>query len=58
MDANGLGFGAVLPILRVDISGSVQGPDAFEMLEAVGREETVARLRNGYDAFDAIKAAQ
>jgi glutamyl-tRNA synthetase len=58
MDANGLGFGAVLPILRVAISGSVQGPDAFEMLEAVGREETVARLRNGYDAFDAIKAAQ
>jgi glutamyl-tRNA synthetase len=56
MEANGLGFGAVLPILRVAVSGSVQGPDAFEMLEAVGREETVARLRSGYDAFDAIKA--
>lgn len=56
MDTNGLGFGAVLPILRVAISGSVQGPDAFEMLAAIGREETVARLRSGYDAFDTIKA--
>jgi glutamyl-tRNA synthetase len=51
-----LGFGAVLPVIRVAVSGSVQWPDAFEMLEAVGREESVARLRKGYDAFDAIKA--
>ena len=56
MEANGLGFGAVLPIIRVALSGSVQGPDAFEMLAVVGREESVARLRKGYNAFDAIKA--
>lgn len=55
MEAYALGFGAVLPIIRIAISGSVQGPDAFEMLEAVGREESVARLRSGYDAFDALK---
>lgn len=52
-----LGFGAVLPILRVAVSGSVQGPDAFAMLEVVGREESVARLRKAYDSFDTIKAA-
>jgi len=56
MEANELGFGAVLPILRVAVSGSVQGPDAFAMLEVVGREVVVSRLRKGYDAFDAIKA--
>ena len=56
MEANELGFGAVLPILRVAVSGSVQGPDAFEMVALVGQEETVSRLRKGYDAFDAIKA--
>ncbi len=56
MNANGLGFGAVLPIIRVAISGSVQGPDAFEMLQAIGREESVQRLRMGYNAFDALKA--
>jgi glutamyl-tRNA synthetase len=56
MGANELGFGAVLPIIRVAISGSVQGPDAFDMLEVVGREESVTRLRSGYDRFDALKA--
>lgn len=56
MGEHGLGFGQVLPILRVAVSGSVQGPDAFAMLEVVGREESVARLRKGYDAFDGIKA--
>ena len=57
MDANGLGFGAVLPILRVAVCGTVQGPDAFAVLATVGQDESVARLRRGYDAFDAIKAA-
>ncbi|MTB52051.1 glutamate--tRNA ligase [Lewinella sp. W8] len=56
MERNELGFGAVLPILRVAVSGTVQGPDAFEMLAVVGRENTVSRLRTGYDAFDQIKA--
>ena len=57
MGEHGLGFGQVLPILRVAVSGSVQGPDAFAILEVVGREESVARLRKGYDAFDEIKGA-
>lgn len=56
MNEHELGFGQVLPILRVAVSGTVQGPDAFGILEAVGQEESVARLRKGYDAFDAIKA--
>ena len=51
MEAHELGFGAVLPILRVAVSGSVQGPDAFGILEVVGRGETVRRLRVGYAAF-------
>ncbi|MEO0733294.1 MAG: glutamate--tRNA ligase [Bacteroidota bacterium] len=57
MGRHELGFGAVLPIIRVAVSGSVQGPDAFAILEAVGREESVERLRMAYGAFDAIKAA-
>lgn len=56
MERHELGFGAVLPIIRVAVSGSVQGPDAFAILAAVGLEESVARLQKGYDAFDAIKA--
>ncbi|NJC27573.1 glutamate--tRNA ligase [Neolewinella antarctica] len=54
MGANELGFGQVLPIIRVAISGTVQGPDAFGMLEVVGQEESVRRLRAGYDVFDGM----
>lgn len=56
MEAHEMGFGQVLPIIRVATSGSVQGPDAFAILEALGRDESVARLQRAYDAFDAIKA--
>ncbi len=55
MEAEGLGFGAVLPILRLAVSGTTNGPDAFAMLEAVGHEETLARLSEGYNIMDRIK---
>ena len=55
MGDHGMGFGQVLPILRVAVSGSVQGPDAFGILEVVGREESVNRLRAGYQAFDKMQ---
>ena len=56
MKQHELGFGAVLPIIRVALSGTTNGPDAFGILEVVGKEESVARLRKGYDAFDKLKA--
>ncbi len=56
MEEYGLGFGAVLPILRLAVSGTVKGPDAFAILEAVGREETVARLGEGYNLMDRLVA--
>ncbi len=51
MKAHELGFGAVLPIIRIALSGTVNGPDAFAMLEAIGREESLKRLSAGYDRF-------
>ena len=54
MGDHGLGFGAVLPILRLAVSGTVSGPDAFAILEAVGREETVARLGEGFNLMDRL----
>ncbi|PHI20345.1 glutamate--tRNA ligase [Lewinellaceae bacterium SD302] len=56
MEANELGFGAVLPILRVAMSGTTKGPDAFAMMEVLGKDAVVKRLGEGYDRFDAIKA--
>ena len=41
---NGLGFGQILPILRVAITGSMQGPDLFEMMELLGSDESSTRI--------------
>ncbi len=55
---SGMGFGQVLPILRLATSGTMKGPDVFAMMALLGKEEVAARLSKGYDAFDEIKAAQ
>lgn len=52
-----LGFGNVLPILRIAISGTMKGPSVYEIIALVGKEETDTRLATAYDAFDAMKAA-
>ena len=51
-----LGFGNVLPILRIGVSGTMKGPSIYEIIALVGKEETDARLAIAYDAFDAMKA--
>lgn len=56
MESHGLGFGAVLPVLRLAVSGTTNGPDAFAILEAVGQEETIARLGEGFSAMEGIVA--
>ena len=52
-----LGFGNVLPILRIGVSGTMKGPSIYEIIALIGKEETDARLATAYDAFDAMKAA-
>lgn len=52
-----LGFGNVLPILRIGVSGTMKGPSIYEIIALVGKEETDARLVTAFDAFDAMKAA-
>jgi len=42
-----LGMGAVLPILRVLLSGKGAGPSLFDIMAFLGKEESVSRLREG-----------
>ncbi|MCL4116269.1 UNVERIFIED_CONTAM: hypothetical protein GTU68_057073 [Idotea baltica] len=44
---NELGFGAILPVLRVFITGSMQGPDLMEMMTLFGGGESAQRIRSG-----------
>ncbi len=53
MEEQGLGFGAVLPLLRIAIAGTASGPDAFAMLELLGKEEVDKRLASFLTAMAA-----
>lgn len=52
MERHKLGFGDVLPILRVAVSGTTAGPGVYEMLALIGQPEVVQRMRSAYDKFD------
>ena len=52
---NELKFGQIFPILRIAMSGTMQGPSLFDMMELLGKEEVDKRLAEGYREFEAIK---
>jgi glutamyl-tRNA synthetase len=46
MEATGLGFGKVANPARVALSGKNVSPGMFEMIEVLGKPETLKRLEN------------
>lgn len=44
---NELKFGAILPVLRIFMTGSMAGPDLFEMIHLIGQENSSTRILNG-----------
>lgn len=52
MEANGLGFGQVLPILRIAITGIMQGPPIFSVMELIGKENVAKRLEKAFKLVD------
>jgi glutamyl-tRNA synthetase len=57
METNGLGFGNVLPFLRIGMAGTMKGPGVFEMMELLGKEEVKDRMTAAFSAFNSIKGA-
>ncbi len=43
--SKGIGFGKVMQPFRISLVGAMQGPDVFEIAAAIGKEETISRLR-------------
>lgn len=41
---NSLGFGQVMPPLRLALVGAMKGPQLFEIMELIGKEETLSRI--------------
>jgi glutamyl-tRNA synthetase len=54
MEANELGFGQVLPILRISITGTMQGPPIFTVMSLLGKNLCVARLQQGIERANSL----
>jgi glutamyl-tRNA synthetase len=46
-----LGMGAVLPLLRVLLSGKGTGPSLFDIMAFLGKQESIARLKDGVQSL-------
>ena len=54
LKTHALKMGVVLPLLRTAISGSPSGPEVYLMLELLGREKVVERLRKVRENFEKV----
>ena len=45
LERHELGFGAVLPLLRIAITGTTKGPDLFQMMQVLGKGKCMIRLK-------------
>lgn len=57
METNEMGFGDILPFLRIALTGSMKGPSIFDVMALLGKKEVSNRLSKAFDHFDAVKSA-
>ncbi len=55
INENGVKMGDVLPLLRIALAGTMQGPAVFEMASLLGKTEVEQRLKASFAAFDSFK---
>ena len=51
LNENSLKMGVYLPLLRIMMCGSMTGPDLFELMDALGKEEVMGRYDKALKAF-------
>jgi glutamyl-tRNA synthetase len=47
LQQNQLAVGAIMPVIRIFLTGSLTGPVVFDIAAILGREETIARMQAG-----------
>lgn len=57
IEAKSLSFGAVLPILRIAMTGHMKGPDIFQTISFLGRDRSAHRLRYLLDHIESLSEA-
>ena len=58
INENGLKMGDVLPMLRIALAGTMQGPGVFDMAALLGEKEVSKRLKTAFDYFDVTLKSQ
>mgnify|MGYP001551101180 FL=1 len=51
LNDKGLKMGVYLPLLRIIMCGAMTGPDLFELMALVGKNETMLRLSAAMDSW-------
>lgn len=54
ISAQSLKLGDIMPLLRIAISGTMQGPDLFETMSLVGLEESHRRISSSVEAYNKL----
>ncbi len=49
--SNKIGFGQVMMPLRLALVGALQGPDVFDIMYMIGKQETIKRIEKAMDSF-------
>ncbi|MCC5928557.1 MAG: glutamate--tRNA ligase [Cyclobacteriaceae bacterium] len=57
LEENNLGMGRILQALRLALTGSGAGPDLFGIMDVIGREEVIHRLRKAINQLTYEKKA-
>ena len=57
-EARDLGLGKVAPPIRVSMTGCKVGPGLYEMLLAMGKDESISRLRGGLSRCGSVPPVQ
>ena len=52
---SGVGFGAILPLMRVALCGDVKGPDLFETMSLLGNDTVLGRLKDALGLFSELE---
>jgi glutamyl-tRNA synthetase len=54
LQQNNLKIGEVMPVLRLALAGTMQGPAVFDMAALLGKEKTISRINKSLDFFETV----
>jgi len=52
--SNTIKIGELMPVLRLALAGTMQGPPVFDMMNLLGKEKSVTRIKKSLDYFDSL----